>query len=299
MDQKTVSVLLIEDNLDDAFMAEDALRSSTHSFQVKHVVRMSDALQALHESAYDIILLDLALPDGFGLECYHQIHDSFSSIPIIILTGHKDEQTAFQSVQTGAQDYIHKDFSDPNMLVRSVLFGIERHKHWQSFRNMSLIDELTGLHNRRGFFTLGDQLVKMMKRSDDQVFIVFFDLDNMKTINDTFGHAIGDEALKQTAQTLRNTFRESDVIARLGGDEFAVVAVISNQYNEDILLSRFQENIARFNRNNEHNFQLSVSTGIVLVEKDSSVSIEDWLHKADQLMYQEKIKKKERWKSSS
>jgi diguanylate cyclase (GGDEF)-like protein len=247
----------------------------------------------LQETLFDLILLDLSLPDGFGLDSYYKLSDTFPAIPIIILTGHKNEDDAVESVQTGAQDYLIKDFSDPNLLIRSILFGIERHKHWKSIHQLSLIDELTGLQNRRGFFALSNQLLKLVKRSEHQVFVLFMDLNGMKTINDTLGHDVGDEALKQTAQILRDTFRETDVIARLGGDEFAVVAEVSNQYNKDKLLARFQSNVDAFNQKNNNPYTVSVSAGIVLVDKNNPETIEDLLKQADQLMYQDKVKKKE------
>lgn len=292
MDQIQYSILLVEDNPDDALLTTEALNSTSQIFDVCHVQRLSEAINTIQNSKYDLILLDLSLPDGFGLESYYKIRVASTGTPIIILTGNQDDRDAVETVQSGAQDYLIKDFSDPSILIRSVLFGIERHKHWQSIQELSLLDELTGLSNRRGFFSLGEQLLKMTKRSENQLFVLFFDLDNMKNINDTHGHAIGDEALLQTAQVLKNTFRESDVIARLGGDEFAVVAEVSNEYNKDKLLARFQSNVELTNRKLNKPFQLSVSTGIVQADHDTQESIEILLERADKLMYQDKCKKK-------
>src|SRR5207237_3231974 len=88
---------------------------------------------------------------------------------------------------------------------------------------LALGDDLTGLANRRAFVTVGEQLLRVAERAGETVLLVYADLDGMKSINDRHGHAAGDEALRQAAQLLRETFREADLVARIGGDEFCVL----------------------------------------------------------------------------
>src|SRR5207244_8114289 len=89
--------------------------------------------------------------------------------------------------------------------------------------DMGLVDELTGLYNRRGFLTLATRDLRLARRGDETLLVAFADMDDLKSVNDTSGHAVGDRALRDTAGLLRQTFRESDLVARIGGDEYAVL----------------------------------------------------------------------------
>ena len=91
--------------------------------------------------------------------------------------------------------------------------------------SLALTDELTGLYNRRGFICLSEVQLKLARRSGCDMVLFFIDVDGLKQINDSFGHSEGDNALIRTAEVLRMTFRESDVLARIGGDEFGALAI--------------------------------------------------------------------------
>jgi diguanylate cyclase (GGDEF)-like protein/PAS domain S-box-containing protein len=117
----------------------------------------------------------------------------------------------------------------------------------EKLQTMSMVDELTGLYNRRGFFMISDQQVKIANRVMSEVLCFYIDLDGMKRINDTLGHKSGDEALVATAAILKETFREADVIGRIGGDEFAVLAVGTNDINANTLKSRLQKRVDSYN----------------------------------------------------
>jgi len=110
-------------------------------------------------------------------------------------------------------------------------------------KSIVITDELTGLNNRRGFLTLAQQQLKIAQRAGENMLLFFIDIDNMKWINDTFGHKMGDIALKNTAKILKKTYRESDIISRLGGDEFAVLVLDTQPSNAQILIERLKENV--------------------------------------------------------
>jgi diguanylate cyclase (GGDEF)-like protein len=164
----------------------------------------------------------------------------------------------------------------------------ERKQHEQTLRTMSLVDELTGLYNRRGFLTFADQLIKMADRSRSAIWLVFADVDDLKWINDTFGHAQGDLALTELAKILRDTFRESDVVARIGGDEFVVLAVENTRGNSERLTARLEERIAIRNRRTKRPFPLSLSVGCAYFDPDSPMSVESLLEVGDARMYEQK-----------
>ncbi len=155
-------------------------------------------------------------------------------------------------------------------------------------REMSLNDELTGLYNRRGFLSLIEQYIKIAKRQDKTVFVLYADVDNLKAINDKFGHHEGDMALKESAIILRESFRESDIIARVGGDEFAVISLEASQADIHRVVARLQENIELCNSKSNRNYVLSISWGIAHLEPESLCSVDDVLSQADKSMYEHK-----------
>lgn len=156
---------------------------------------------------------------------------------------------------------------------------------------LSQLDELTGLNNRRGFFSFGLQQLKIAKRLKKESYLVFLDIDNLKEVNDTHGHAAGDQLLQGVAAILRQTLRESDVIGRIGGDEFAVLAMRSRGVGERSLLARIKENVRAFRMKDYPRLRLSVSMGLVHIKPKKTQPLDDSLAQADFLMYQEKRQK--------
>ena len=161
----------------------------------------------------------------------------------------------------------------------------------EELQTLALIDDLTGLNNRRGFSTLGQQQLKLANRAKKGMFLLFSDLDGLKWINDTFGHHEGDQALIEAADIHRETFRQSDIIARVGGDEFAVLAVEAYQDSRDILAARLQENLRTHNAQSNRRYQLSISMGLDYYDPACPCSIDELLDRADRAMYGQKQKK--------
>jgi diguanylate cyclase (GGDEF)-like protein len=154
-------------------------------------------------------------------------------------------------------------------------------------RLLSLTDELTGLHNRRGFFLLAEQQLKLAHRINVSCWVIFIDLDGLKQINDTLGHDMGDAMLIDAAQLLKQSFRNSDFVGRLGGDEF-IVFVSSSFKDADSIQARLQANIASFNQQHNRDYQLSMSMGIERYAPESNMSLEQLVTRADELMYAHK-----------
>jgi diguanylate cyclase (GGDEF)-like protein/PAS domain S-box-containing protein len=168
----------------------------------------------------------------------------------------------------------------------------ERRNIEERLREAAIRDALTGLFNRRGFLTLAVQQLNIAGRNKRNMALLFMDLNNMKEINDKFGHKQGDQALVDTANLLRKTFRESDIIARMGGDEFAVLlAEPSERDIEHIILEHLQNNLKVYNEQNIQRgcpYQLSLSTGISYYDPERPCSVDELLTSADRRMYKEK-----------
>ena len=161
----------------------------------------------------------------------------------------------------------------------------------EKLESLSLTDDLTGLLNRRGFFTLGLQQMRIAKRLKKQLYLIFLDIDALKQVNDAHGHQAGDQVLQSVGAILKGILRESDVMARIGGDEFAVLAMRSKGAGERPLLARLEKGIRAFRLNKASRFRLSVSIGVVRVEPRKYSLLDDFLAHADFLMYQQKRKK--------
>jgi diguanylate cyclase (GGDEF)-like protein/PAS domain S-box-containing protein len=159
--------------------------------------------------------------------------------------------------------------------------------------SMTITDELTGLYNRRGFLTLSDQQLKQANRDNKKMFLMSSDLDYLKLINDHLGHKAGDRALTNTANILKETFRESDVIARMGGDEFIVLGMVTPYYGIQTLTKRLKENLNVHNSLADEPLEdISLSFGFALYDPSQPCSIEELLTNADELMYIAKRKKR-------
>jgi PAS domain S-box/PAS domain S-box/diguanylate cyclase (GGDEF) domain len=161
----------------------------------------------------------------------------------------------------------------------------------EKLRTLSLVDDLTGIYNRRGFLTLAEQELKMANRMKHGVFLLFADLDDLKGINDTFGHLEGDRALIAIANVIKDTYRDPDIIARIGGDEFVVLAIEgASESSADNLRIRLNRNLGLFNARVQEKrpYTLSLSLGVVRSNPDQPASVEDLIGEADKQMYEEK-----------
>lgn len=169
----------------------------------------------------------------------------------------------------------------------------ERKNYEAQLHHMSISDELTGLFNRRGFMTLADKHLKMAQRCGKDVFLLYADFDNMKWINDTHGHPVGDNALVETAVILKNTFRQADLIGRVGGDEFIVMMSEPRERNgEEVVLDRLATEIAKANSRANRKYQILLSIGTVRYNHLEQTTIDELMSQADLLMYEDKKKKK-------
>jgi diguanylate cyclase (GGDEF)-like protein/PAS domain S-box-containing protein len=156
----------------------------------------------------------------------------------------------------------------------------------------SLRDDLTGLYNRRGFFTLAEHQYKLSKRHHRGMVLFFADLDDLKAINDKLGHLEGDQALCDAANLLRQTFRETDIIARLGGDEFVVL--ITEPANVKVILRRLRQGLERHNTKSARAYQIALSIGMAHYNPLFPSTIEELVRQADSSMYEHKREKQGR-----
>jgi diguanylate cyclase len=217
-------VLLIEDDEDDYLLTRALLAEVFGDrFTLDWATCWSRALAMVAEARHDVYLVDYRLGERNGLDLVREAIELGSAAPFIVLTGQGNREIDLEAMRAGASDYLAKSEMTAPLLDRAIRYAIERHRAERRLAELAQLDQLTGLANRVLF---RDYLIKTLARADRHrqlVAVMLLDLDRFKTVNDTHGHEAGDLLLKQIAQRLKSSLRESDLVARLGGDEFTVV----------------------------------------------------------------------------
>jgi diguanylate cyclase (GGDEF)-like protein/PAS domain S-box-containing protein len=158
----------------------------------------------------------------------------------------------------------------------------------EKLHTTSITDELTGLLNRRGFFTIAAKQCEIACRKNFDLYFLFMDLDGLKVINDKHGHKVGDMALVDTANIIKESYRASDILARIGGDEFVVMTMETPEVSAEMLTKRLKNNISEYNQKEDKPYDLSLSFGLACYDHDHPCSIDELISKADKMMYEEK-----------
>ena len=221
---KAIKVLQVEDNLADARLVREQLMDIAASdFEYYHVENLRDTFLALQQQAFDVMLLDLSLPDSQGLSAINHILSLAPQLPIVVLSSLDDPELEVQAVKLGAQDYLVKGQGAGKLLKRSLLYAIERKHSEERLAHLASFDQLTDLPNRNLFNERLVASLQQAKRHKRQMVLMFLDLDHFKDINDTLGHSAGDKLLQDVARRLQGCVRAEDTLARLGGDEFTII----------------------------------------------------------------------------
>ncbi len=247
------------------------------------------ALKLIGKAPFDIMLTDVSLPGMKGFELTERAKKVRPDMAVIIMTGFIDDFSYDSAIEAGASDFIKKPFTFKELRAR-----MEHVKVHERQRMMAITDELTGLCNRRGFFTLAEQQLRLLKRLKRGIYILYADVDNLKAINDNLGHQKGDMALTDAANILKATYRESDIIARIGGDEFVVAPIGTTGDSIDSVTARLEENVNRHNSKEGRPYKLSLSFGVTFCDPENLCSIDELLSSAEKVMYEHKRSKRVR-----
>lgn len=278
--EKSLKVLIIDDDknmniyctaiLDSVGIKTECLDSINNLFAV--IVNFNP----------DVILLDMYMPDINGLELATIIrqHQTFSYIPIVIMSGETDINKQFVMRSLGADDFILKPFK-PHHLIDVVLNRIQRSKQT---RRLIITDGLTGLTL---FSKIKDQVLNIMDsclRYNLDFSLCFIDLDKFKNVNDTYGHLVGDQVLRDFAEFLASRVRRSDIVTRYGGEEFAIIMPYTNSENAQRALNSIRENYAeKINYASPEHFSVTFSGGISSIDKHKT--LESLLLASDNALY--------------
>jgi diguanylate cyclase (GGDEF)-like protein len=282
------NVLLIEDNAGDARLIQEMVREDPDAPFVVHTAdRLARGLERLSSSAIALVLLDLSLPDSFGLETFARVYAHSPTVPIIVLTGNDDRILALSAVKGGAQDYLVKNRLDRELLVRAMHYSIERKRYQVQLEHQANYDTLTGLPNRN---LLNDRLRQSVygQRERRNAAVVFMDLDHFKFVNDSLGHSVGDKLLQSMAERLRSVLREGDTVGRVGGDEFVII--LNDQSSEEVIfraMQRIASRVAEPITIEGKELYVTCSAGISMYPQDGE-DVDTLLKNADAAMYRAK-----------
>ncbi len=276
-----------------AKITEQMLKKVTSTqYIITHKARLADSIATLKSEDFDLILLDLNLPDSRHLDTLTRVLEVAPEIPIIVLTASEDDTFGLQAVQLGAQDFLRKGEFNYLTLDRAIVYGLERHRLHSTLRQLAVIDELTSLYNRRGFNASFHDILARSKKTGLRGYLICFDLDRFKHINDTLAHKTGDLALTEFASTLRTAFRKDTLLARFGGDEFIAMGIEQSPGQAEDSLNTLEILLSVRNRSDDATFQLLASPGTTYFDPGYTGTIEELVATADQQLYLNKKRRK-------
>jgi diguanylate cyclase (GGDEF)-like protein len=288
MRERTYTVLVVgSDPAMPRLLQESAQEPRPKPLELVCVGGIDEATASLGKDHFDAVLLDLT-PDGAGCpDTFLRLRDCAAHVPILVAVAATNERLGFHAVRAGAQDFLPKVDGAFRRLPHAVCCAVERYRLQSALQALTCLDELTGLYNRRGFVTVGDQQLRLARRHRSGLWLLFADLDDLKSINDRHGHRAGDAALVAVSAALRCTFRRSDVLARFGGDEFAVLALDAAGGCLNALLGRLRDNLRGIG-DAADDTPPGLSIGAARFDPEDSATLEDLVQRADQAMYADK-----------
>lgn len=191
-------------------------------------------------------------------------------------------EVSSRTVKDDKQTWCISTLRDTTLLLKQI----------EQLSYQSFIDELTGLYNRRGFLAVAQHQFESARREKRNLAIIFADMDGLKMINDSLGHAAGDSSIKDLAEILKTSLRSEDVVARIGGDEFVVLTTIEENEDSESLIARLKDEIAQFNQENQKSHSIEASFGFSVIKPDDKVDLADVVRRADMEMYREKRRRR-------
>lgn len=257
----------------------------------------TQCLEIVAQEKPDIILLDIMMPGMSGIETLQALkhkESSYRNIPVIMISANDSEDSIVEALDLGAHDYVGKPCIYPILAarMRSALRLSTAQKKLkasnQALEKLASTDSLTGAYNRRQFLTLSNAELAKSGRFQRPLSMIMLDADFFKQVNDHYGHAMGDLALKHIIDTCHHVTRESDIVGRLGGEEFAVCCPETDIDGARGLAERLRAAIAAdIIEREQQQCQLTVSLGVATLT-DKSTSIEQLLSLADEALYRSK-----------
>jgi diguanylate cyclase (GGDEF)-like protein len=285
MKQTLLKALVVLDDRENSWFLNGGFHEAIdfHLMEIKALpVNMRDipwTLREVEEQAPQVLLLDAALPSHFALRLAAQVRGRMPNLPILLLPDAHGamDQDALADVDLGAADTI----------ARTIRYTHGRLGLQRMLLQMALRDDLTGLHNRRGFIALATQHLRWARDTGQHLLMFFADLDGLKWINDRFGHGEGDRAITLAAACIKETFRKFDVTARLSGDEFVALVLDEPGRSAEAICRRLHANLADC-AGADNPYTLSLSVGVAHFDPGAPATLQELMRQADAELYRHK-----------
>jgi len=294
---KALRILIVDDDAVDRKLIKRQLADSSLEVVTHETSSAEECLKILQVTLVDCILLDYRLPEMNGIDFLIKLRGSAKAAgpAVVMMTGSGNERLAVQAMRQGVQDYLVKGEITPQNLEQAVLHAIETtamqkqvEAENRRLEELAMIDSTTRIGNRNFFNMRLEHAVNRARRQNESVCLLYLDLNGFKGINDSRGHAAGDQVLGEVARRLTETARDADTVARVGGDEFAVIMETSvSEAGALRLADRIQEALTRPVAVADGIVSIGVSVGIAQFP-DSAESTEALLRAADAAMYEAK-----------
>jgi len=281
------TVLIVDDNEQDRLL----LRESLDGIDVD-IMEASDGVEAMkiiddESNNISIVITDYRMPNMDGLELCMQIRANHNKdeMAIIAVSSNDDNETVEKFVKVGVSGFIPKPLNMDKIVIQ-VRSSLELLELFQSTRDLANKDFLTGAFNRRYFFDAGSLLFNKSKRKNENLAVAMLDIDKFKSINDTYGHPVGDVAIKEIQRILSETLRSADLFARFGGEEFCVLLDNISLADTETLFEKIRET---FEKNmitvDDLTFSYTVSIG---VKYGLDETIYELVNRSDEALYEAK-----------
>jgi len=245
------------------------------------------ALEIVKDDKIDLILLDIMMPEMDGYEVCQILKNDNSTkdIPVIFITAKTDEDSIEKAYEVGGVDYVTKPFKPRELIVR-VKTHIKLKNLIENLEYMASYDEMTGIYNRRKFFSLA---TKKFEESKKDLYAVMMDIDKFKNINDTYGHPIGDKVIKLVTKIIGESVQSDSIFGRIGGEEFAIICSASSKEYVINSMESIRDNISKASVLTDNNevVKFTISNGISKVTDETS-SVDNFLKEADIALYEAK-----------
>jgi diguanylate cyclase (GGDEF)-like protein len=266
-----------------------------HASGLDHVAGLPQAIAAMRERDFDVLLIDLRQLGSDRMAWVEPIRNASMSVPVVLLSERDDPEEALGALRQGAQDHLHLQGESPSRIVQRIHHAVERQRlvvELEAARHRAQLaathDPLTRLPNRYLLEEQTHRVLSHARRHDGGAALLYIDLDRFKSINDTLGHAAGDEVLVQVAGRLSTFTRESDVVARVGGDEFLILLTdIGGDRAPTVVAEKIQDAMAQPFRLFGRDYWVGASIGIAVFPRDGD-DAERLMRHADLALYQVK-----------